>query len=378
MSASTPRKLSIAMIGQKGLPVSKDAGGVERHVEELATRLAERGHDVLVYVRPRFTATRDSTYKGVRLQRMPSIPTKSLDTFTHTLLASISVLFKNVDVIHYHGIGPASLAWIPRLFKPRAKIIATVHALDWQHPKWGPLAKLYLRYGAWIAVRVPHATVAVSKNIRAFLKKKYGVDVRYVPNGADLIRDPGAEMLARWGLEPGGYILNVARLVKLKGIHYLIDAYGRIATDKKLVIVGADEHGNAYADELRKVSAGNSSIIFTGFQTDRTLRQLFANAYLYVHPSITEGLSVSILEAMAAGRCPLVSDIPGNLEPIDHSGITFVSGDPADLAEKLQELVNHPEIVAELGKKARNWVAREYDWDKIVAETERLYDKVAD
>ena len=331
---------------------------------------------MLVYVRPRFTATRESSFKGVHLLRLPSIPTKSLDTFTHTLLASVSVLFKKVDVIHYHGVGPASLSWIPRLFKPGARIIVTVHAIDRLHPKWGPLARLYLRFGEWVAVRASHATIAVSKGIRKYLKESYGVDARYVPNGADIVLDPGSEMLVRWGLEPGGYIPNVARLVRLKGIHFLIDAYGRLNTAKKLVIVGAAERGSDYAEELRRSGAGNSGIIFTGFQTGRTLQQLFANAYIYVHPSITEGLSVSILEAMAAARCALVSDIPGNLEPIDHSGITFASGDPADLAEKMQELLNHPDLVEERGKRGRAWVAKEYDWDRIASETEALYRKI--
>ncbi|MEK9152767.1 MAG: glycosyltransferase family 4 protein, partial [Patescibacteria group bacterium] len=141
-------------------------------------------------------------------------------------------------------------------------------------------------------------------------------------------------------------------------------------------IVGAAERGSDYAEELRRSGAGNSGIIFTGFQTGRTLQQLFANAYIYVHPSITEGLSVSILEAMAAARCALVSDIPGNLEPIDHSGITFASGDPADLAEKMQELLNHPDLVEERGKRGRAWVAKEYDWDRIASETEALYRKI--
>jgi len=84
-------------------------------------------------------------------------------------------------------------------------------------------------------------------------------------------------------------------------------------------------------------------------------------------------LSLALLEAMAAGRCSLVSDIPENVESVDHSGLTFVNADEADLREKLEELVNHPEIVAERGARCRQWVSEEFSWDKITSETEKLY-----
>ena len=371
------RPLKIVMLGLKGLPVREDSGGVERHVEELATRLAARGHDVSVYVRPRFTPTKEASYRGVRLLRLPSIPTKNLDTITHTLLASLAVLFRPADIVHYHGVGPATLAWIPKLFKPRARIVVTFHSLDRFHPKWGRFARLYLRGGEWAAVRWPHATIAVSRTLQEYCRVRFGAAVEYIPNGASVNPYPGSDLLAKWGLEPGGYILTVARLVRQKGIHHLIGAYDGFEKEKKLVVVGAAPFGGEYAEHIRRLSEGNSSIIFTGFQSGAALRQLYANAYLYVHPSEAEGLSVSILEAMAAGRCVLVSDIPENVESIDHSGLTFVNADVDDLRAKIRMLLNHPEIVAERGERARGWVAREYDWDRITAATEALYGRLS-
>jgi len=363
------------MIGLKGLPVRKDSGGVERHVEELASRLVQAGLDVLAYVRPRHTHTRKSECRGIRLQRMPSIPTKSLDTLTHTLLSSLSVLFKKVDIIHYHGIGPSTLAWIPRLFKPRSRVVVTFHSIDRFHQKWGPLARAYLRFAEWTALRYPHATIAVSRSIQGYCREHYGSEPTYIPNGATVRSvHPGRDRLKEWSLEPDGYILTVARLVRQKGIHHLIEAYGRLKTDKKLVIAGAAGFGTGeYAAYLRDLSRGNSSVVFTGFQSGESLAQLYANAYLYVHPSEAEGLSVSILEAMSYGRCVLVSDIPENLESIDHSGLTFHNADPDDLAERLTALLNHPEIVRERGERARKWVSWEYDWGTIADRTAALY-----
>lgn len=363
------------MIGLKELPVSADSGGIERTVEELATRLVTMGHAVTCYVRRGKIA--DATdYKGVRLQPTPSIPTRSLDTLTRTFCATLSALSKKADVIHYHGVGPATLAWIPRLFKPQAKVVVTLHALDRQNAKWGFFAREYLRFGEWAATRFPHATIAVSRSLKRYCKEKLGKEVDYIPNGAAPKPYPGADLLEKWGLKPGSYILTVARLVRPKGIHHLVQAYDGFEQQKKLVIVGAGDAHSDYAEELRKLSEGNSAIVFTGFQDGRMLEQLYANAYIYVHPSEAEGLSVSILEAMAAGRTVLVSDIPENLESIDHSGLTFVNADVDDLRAMIRELLNHPEIVEERGARARNWIRQEYDWDAIAKKTSELYARI--
>ncbi len=370
-------KLSIVMIGQKGIPVGiADAGGVERHVEELAVRLAEQGHKVTVFVRPRFQKEAVREYRGVTLRRLPCIETRSLDAVTHSLVCSLAAVRMMPDIIHYHGVGPSTMAWIPRLFASGSRVVATLHSIDRMHPKWGFMARAYLRFGEWACLRFPHATISVSQSNRAYGRAAYGRDSHYIPNGADEKPYPGSDLLARWGLVKDGYFLTVARLVEQKGIHHLIKAYDGFERFKKLVIVGAGAPKSEYAAHLKSLSEGNSAIVFTGFQSGQALDQLFANAYLYVHPSEAEGLSVSILEAMAAGRCTLVSDIPENVESVDHSGLTFVNADEADLREKLEELVNHPEIVAERGEKCRRWVRQQFDWNGIVRETERLYLKL--
>ena len=369
--------MRIVMIGQKGLPVRPDSGGIERHVDELAVRLAALGHDVTCYVRPRHVEAKLASYKGVRLLRAPSIPTRRLDAVTHAFTATLSALFRPADIVHYHGVGPATLAWIPRLFKPRARIVVTIHALDRLNPKWGPFARFFLRYGEVASLWFAHATIAVSRSITRYCRAAYDRTPDYIPNGATPKPHPGSDLLSKWGLVPDGYILTVARLVRPKGIHHLVQAFDGFEAEKKLVIVGAGEAGGGYAEELRKLAEGNSAIVFTGFQDGKALDQLYANAYVYAHPSEAEGLSISILEAMSAGRTVLVSDIPENMESIDHSGLTFVNADPDDLRAKLRELLNHPEIVEERGSRARAWVRAAYDWDAITAKTAELYARLS-
>ncbi|MFA5061917.1 MAG: glycosyltransferase family 4 protein [Patescibacteria group bacterium] len=378
--------MKIAMIGQKGIPFDKDGGGIERHVEELSVRLAAAGHSVSAYIRPRFLKQEIKEYKGVKLIPLPSIPTKNFDTITYTLFASIHVLFQKVDVIHYHGVGPSTLAWIPRLFKPKARVIVTFHSIDRFHKKWGWFARLYLGWGEWTACHYPHKTIVVSHSLHEYCLDRFKKETVYIPNGVSVSKVNTNEKIQKFGLGYEDYILTVARLVKHKGIHYLIEAYKKIeqhfGTDannwpggqiKKLVIVGAPSFTQDYFQYLKKLSAGNPNIIFVGFQTGVTLAQLYANAYLYVHPSEAEGLSVSILEAMSHGRCVLTSNIPENLEIIDHGGYSFESKNIDDLYEKLAYLLDFDEAVKRRGEHGLEFIRENFDWDDITKEVQNVY-----
>ncbi len=366
------------MIGQKAIPFYRD-GGVERHVEELATRLSKHGHDVTVFVRRRYVATQEDLWQGVCLVRVPEIPTKHLGTISSTLFATFYALRSKFDVIHFHGIGPSLLAWLPRLFT-RAKVVVTFHSIDRFHSKWGILSRLVLRFAEWTATHFSQATIAVSQSIREYCKERFGKDVQYIPNGVEIKKAQSTEELKRWNLAKNQYILTVARLVKHKGIHSLIEAFksvpDSIKGEMKLVIVGAPSYTKDYDEYLRELAGEDHRIIFAGYQSGDALNQLYAHAYLYVHPSQYEGLSLTILEAMSFGKCVLISDIPENLEVIDHSGIPFEVSNVEDLAEKMAALINHPEIVAARGKIGLGFIKRNFEWDKIVGEIEGVYKKL--
>lgn len=372
--------MHIAMIGQKGIPFAEDTdGGIEKHVEELATRLVARGHEVTVYVRPRFVRSGLSTYRGVRLVRLPSVTTKNLDAITHTFLATLHALSQPFDIIHYHGVGPSTLAWIPRLIKPRAKVVCTFHSQDRFHLKWGLLARAYLTYGEWAAVHFPHATITVSHALEAFCRRVWPRRARHIvtiPNGVDPHRHQApVGLLHRFGLIPRHYLLTVARLIRHKGIHHLIQAFRGMDHDHdlKLAVVGAPSHTRDYYHYLRALAKDDPRIVFTGFQTGDALASLFEHCLLYVHPSESEGLSLTILEAMAHGAPVLISNIPENLEIIDHAGYSFHSGDPGDLRRRLQELLSDPPRLSDTALRGQAYVLQHFSWDKVVEKTEEVY-----
>lgn len=373
--------MKIAMIGQKGIPAK--AGGIERHVEELSVELARRGHEVLVFCRTWHTWPIQN-HRGVQCIKTPSIATKHLDAITHTFTSILSALQKKVDVIHIHGVGPALLAWLPKLLSPKTKVIVTFHCLDRHHQKWNWFARLMLGLGEQVACYAPHATISVSKTLEAYCRMNYSVNTKYIPNGTQVpMTESDKTLLKPFGLESQKYIMFCARLVKHKGAHVLIEAWKKVqqlrpdlAKNIKVAIVGGSAFTDEYVKELTEQTKNNSSILLTGTQTGETLHTLYANCFAFVQPSESEGLPITVLEAMSYGKCVLSSDIPENMELTKDHGMTFHVGDANDFAQKIIMMLEAPENVAAVGLEARTHVAKHYDWKDIAETTEYLYELV--
>lgn len=372
--------MNIAMIGQKGIPASW--GGVEQHVDHLSRRLAAEGHAVFVYARrqyvePRVLQAFNRKHKrlGLTVVPLPTIPSKHLDTILHTFLATVHAIYLNADIYHFHSVGPSLLSWMPRLFRPHARVITTFHCVDRFHQKWGFFARLTLRIGEWAAVTFAHRTITVSKELQQYCALEYNAETAYIPNGVpEARRHAPALIRSTYGLTGNDYLLVVSRFVPHKGIQYLIKAFRTLTTTKKLVIVGGSAHTDAHERELHRLAKGDARILFTGYQTGRMLAELFSNCYLYVQPSETEGLSLAVLEAASYGRGVLTSDIPANIEIIGRAGSVFRSGDVRSLRAQLRLLLADAAGVAESGRLLRQHVRKHYRWEQITKAVLHVYE----
>lgn len=369
------------MIGQKGLPAIW--GGVERHVEELATRLAKENNEVTVYGRRWYSNWKRPKFQGVSLRFVPSIRTKNLDAISHAFFATIDALRRDFDIIHYHGVGPALLSWMPRLFKPSVKVVATIHCLDRRHGKWGVLARLMLWLGEWAACYFPHETLAVSQTLKDYVKNKYHREAIYLPNGVEIVETTGNQTLKKFGLEENQYLLAVSRLIPHKALHYLIEAFRGLKKNRpdlgaglKLVIVGDGSCTDGYVRFLREMAYDLPEVIFTGWQNGRPLQELQANCLLFVHPSQSEGLPLVALEAMSYGKAVVASDIPEHQELIADKRFLFAHNRVADLKKKLIWALENPEIRRVAGLQNRRLVEKDYNWEENAATLEFIYQKL--
>lgn len=371
------RKLKVAMIGHKRIPSRE--GGVEVVVEELSTRFTQRGYEVEAYNRSGyhvsgkdFGNSRKKFYNGIRIIIVPTFRNGKLNAIVYSVLATLRALFGGYDVIHYHAEGPCSTLFIPKLFGIR--VVATIHGLDWQRAKWGNFASRVLKFGEKMAAKYADEIIVLSQNVQQYFMDTYGRKTHFIPNGITRpeIREV-KEIAQKYGLYKDGYILFLARLVPEKGLHYLIEAYEAIDTDKKLVIAGGSSHSFEYMKQVQEMAAKDERIIMTDFVQGRVLEELYSNAYLFVLPSDIEGMALSLLEAMSYGNCCLVSDINENTEVVEDKAVSFKKGDVSDLKEKLEYLLFHPEKVAEYKKESTDFICKKYNWEDVVDQTESLY-----
>jgi len=369
--------MRIAFIGQKGIPAAKP-GGIDWYVEELAIRLAERGHEVFVYTRDNYTDKRLREYVGVKLVHLPGISEKKLGAITFAFFATVHALFRSYDVIHYHLIGAAFPGFLIKIFAPKTVLVATAHSQNQTRHKRNVFAKAILKFAERMAGRIPDKIIAISQTLGRFIKEKIQRDAVVIPNGFSVSETEAVNEIEKWGLKKNEYLFSAGRIAKQKGTHCLIEAYQKLYNKnlhkgKKLVISGSGNRAKDYVKLLKNLAAGNKSIIFTGVQSGEALNQLFSHAYLFIQTSEKEELSIALLEAMGYGKTALVSSTQENMEAIGSNGFAFRTGDAKDLEEKLKILLNDPVLVRKNGKLARAEVSRKYDWEKITTQTESLY-----
>ena len=377
-----PRKrdqLNIAMIGHKRVPSRE--GGVEIVVEELATRMAALGHNVTCYNRKghhvsgkEFDTAECTEYKGVRIKSVFTVQKGGLAAMSASFFAAVSAAFGRYDVVHFHAEGPCAMLWLPKLFGKRC--IATVHGLDHQRAKWGRFASWYIRFGEKCLVRCADEVIVLSGNVQNYFSETYGRKTVYIPNGVTRPACRAGEAALRaLGLERGGYILFLGRLVPEKGLRYLIEAYRQVDTDKKLVIAGGASDTDTFAAELKELAAEDPRIVFSGFVQGEALEELYQHAYIYVLPSDLEGMPLSLLEAMSYGNCCLTSDIPECASVVGDCGLLFRRGDADDLREKLQQLCANPALVEKFKAEAADYICNRYRWDDVVEKTLHIYNR---
>ena len=370
-------KLNVAMLGHKRIPSRE--GGIEIVVEELSTRMVERGHSVTCYNRSghhvsgkEFDGGSLKEYKGVRLKSVITINRKGLAAMTSSFFGAIRAAFGRYDVVHFHAEGPCAMLWLPKIFGKRC--VATIHGIDWQRAKWGGFASKYIKFGEKVAAKYADEIIVLSEGVQKYFMDTYGRKTVFIPNGANrpILRGPQL-IKERFGLEKDSYILFLGRLVPEKGITYLIEAFKGVTTDKKLVIAGGSSDTDTFMQELKQLAEGDNRIIFTGFVQGQMLEELYSKAYVYTLPSDLEGMPLSLLEAMSYGNCCLTSDIAECAEVVEDKAILFKKSDIDDLKEKLQYACDNPDAVKKLKDEAADFICGKYNWDDVVEQTLKLY-----
>jgi len=253
-------------------------------------------------------------------------------------------------------------------------VALNVDGLEHKRKKWNWIARRYYLMAERLATILPTETVTDARVIQEYYLARHRAVSTMIAYGAEVERRPDP-LVRRWRVEPNRYVLYVSRLEPENNAHLVIEAFKRVRTAHKLLIVGDAPYAREYINDLKARAGRDRRIVFTGFVFGRDYRALQQNAYCYVHATEVGGTHPALLEAMGFGNCVLTLAAPENIEAIGDAGIAYA--DENDLAEKLQRVLRDGSLVQAYRNRAQARVLEFYDWDYVVDQYERLFANMA-
>ena len=359
--------MRIAILGTRGIPASY--GGFETFAEHLSTRLVARGHEVTVYGRAHYVSPRQLEYHGVQLKVLPTIRHKYFDTVVHCFLSTIHAVSGRFDAALICNAANAPFAPILRL--TGTPVALNVDGLEHKRKKWGWLGRRYYLAAERLATMLPNVMVTDAQVIQDYYLARYDAESQMIAYGSEVERRPDRAAVRRWRAEPNRYVLYVSRLEPENNARLVIEAFKKVRTAYRLLIVGDAPYAHDYITDLKERARGDKRIVFTGFVFGQDYRALQQNAYCYVHATEVGGTHPALLEAMGYGNCVLTLATPENIEAVGDAGIPYA--DEFDLAEKLQRVLRDGSLVQSYRNRAQIRVQRYYDWDRVVDQYENLF-----
>jgi len=361
--------MKLAILGTRGIPANY--GGFETFAEELATRLAARGHDVTVYGRSNNIRYDGTIYKGVKLAILPTIGTKHLDTVAHTFLSVLHAVTRRYDCMLMCNAANAIFGIVPRL--TATPMALNVDGIERLRKKWGPAARAYYRISERLATIIPNVVVTDAEVIRDYYLKQYRTPSTMIAYGADCERTESMSTLDRLGIRPREYFLYVSRLEPENNAHVVIEAFEKVQTRKDLVIVGDAPYAEKYIDRLK--STQDPRIRFPGAIYGAGYRELQSHAYAYIQATEVGGTHPALIEAMGVGNCVIAKGTPENREVLADSGLFFTDAD--DLAQQMRVTLSDAALVARLRGCAQNRARAQYSWDAVTDAYEKMFREMA-
>lgn len=352
--------MKISVLGTRGFPMIQ--GGVEKHCESLYP-LFNNKFKFTVYRRKPYVNSAKN-YPNIKFLDLPSTRIKGFEAVFHSLLATVSACFRDAPIVHIHNIGPALFAPLLHLFGK--KIVLTYHSPNYEHTKWGVIARNILKMSERISLTCSDAIIFVNRFQMEMFAKNIQKKSVYIPNGIpNVISTSATTYISSLGLEPKKYIIGVGRITPEKGFDILIEAFEKLNTDYKLVIVGGIEAESGYGKKIKSLIKSNR-VVFTGYIYGEKLNEIYSHAAVYVLSSLNEGFPLVLLEAMKYQLDVLVSDIPAThlvkLEDSDY----FEKGNTEELSKKLSLKLDT--------LQKREYELSNFDWNIIVQQVARVYE----
>ncbi len=364
--------LTIAMLGTRGVPAAY--GGFETAVEEIGRRLADRGHDVVVYSRGGEEKVRE--HLGMRVVHLPALPLKQAETLSHTGLSTAHLwLRRRPDVAFVFNA--ANSPFVPLLRARRVPVALHMDGIEWKRSKWGGRGRAYYRWAEEFGVRTADALISDAPGIADYYRDEFDVPTELIRYGAPILDDVPTAPIEKLGLTPEGYHLVVARFEPENHVREIVEGYRRSTAKLPLIVVGSAPYAADYTRAIDAAASGDERIRLLGGVFDQDLLDaLYAHALTYLHGHSVGGTNPSLLRAMGAGTATTAFDVGFNRETLDENGRFF--RDAAEAASAIEESERDCSATRLSAIQAQQRAATDFRWDDVADEYETLARRLVD
>lgn len=365
--------MKIAIIGSRGYPYVYS--GYETFVSELSTRLVKKGHTITVYCHKGLFKEFPPVVNGVNLVYLPAIETKSISQLSHSLLSTLHVVFRSVDVVLYVNSANGPFGLITTI--ARKKTAINVDGLEWLRPKWKGLGAKYFYFSSWLSTKLFNIVISDSDRMADIYKKEFNASSTTIAYGANPASSANPELIEQLGLKKNDYYLIVGRLIPDNNADIIVKGFEKSTSKKKLVIVGDVPYRDTYADSIKKTT--DPRILFSGYVKDpNILRELYCNSYAYFHGHEFGGTNPTLLKALAYGCGVLALDTVFSREVLlDGKHGIFFKKDADAVAMVVNETEKDFSRLEKLRSIARERITSHYTWEKIADQYEQLFATMA-
>jgi glycosyltransferase involved in cell wall biosynthesis len=360
-----------------GLKYYPSRGGVSRTTEHLIRQLKDK-YDITIYCYKNPEAK--DYLPGVRAIQLPRFGKGSIGVFPYFFLCTLHMLFfGKYDIVHLRKID--SSFFLPLIRLKFKKVLATSHERTYLSTKWSAPARTFFQLNERIFMKSPATLNAISKSLCAYYEQKYKREVIYTPNGVNQLseyNEKGAdELLRKYGTAEGYLFFAARRIMATKGLHLLLDAMHALDFKGEVLVAGETNHDREYMKAIESHPA-YSRLKWIGYISDNALLlALVRRSKLFLFPSLSEGMSIMLLETAGTGTPVLCSDIVANTDILDDTEVLFFkSGDPLDLEKKLSWALDNPDALSKMAERAQVRAKTEYSGDNMTRQYEALYDQI--
>jgi phosphatidylinositol alpha-mannosyltransferase len=350
-------------------------GGVTAHVAQLARELGRSGHEVQVLAP--HSPSRESQDADLHVPLGRSVPLPSGGSIARVSLSwwlypKVRALLRKeqFDVIHLHEPMAPILPLCVLEFSDSVNV-GTFHASYARQHLYRITHPIIKRWQQRL-----HGNIAVSPAARRYVNNAFPGDYEIIPNGIDF-KHFSTDVAPMPQYQDGKInILFVGRLEKRKGLRYLLEAFSRLKWDLpdiRLLVVGPGSPDKESHSILG--GRGLNDVVFTGSVPYEDLPRYYASADIFCSPATgAESFGIVLLEAMAAGKPVVASDIEGYAGIVTHGQecLLFPRKDIEGLAQALGTLIRDPQLRNKLGSQGRQTV-EQYRWDRVAAQVEDYY-----